>query len=81
MTALFPDTHPKVEALQLQIVRQMPTWKKIALVDSLNEAVRALAISGIKERYPNAGPEEVRRLLAELMYGAELAHKVYGHAR
>ncbi len=28
MSALFPDTHPKVEALQLQIVRQMPPWEK-----------------------------------------------------
>lgn len=81
MTALFSDTHPAMEALQIELIRQMPAWKKIAIVDGLNQTVRTLAISGIKERHPDATPEQVRRLLAELSLGAELARKVYAHAR
>lgn len=81
MTALFSDTHPRIEALQIELIRRMPPWKKIAVVDSLNETVRALAISGIKERHPNATPGQVRCLLAELALGAELARKAYDHAR
>ncbi len=81
MTALYPDTHPKMEALQIELIRRMPAWKKIAIVDGLNETVKALAISGIKERNPNAAPEQIRRLLAEQMLGEELARKVYGDAR
>lgn len=54
MTAPFSDTAPKMEALQIEIIRRMPAWKKVAIVDSLNETVRALAISGIKKRYPDA---------------------------
>lgn len=81
MKALYSDTHPKMEALQIQIIRQMPAWKKIAVVDSLNETVKSLAISGIRERHPGAAPEQVHRLLAELRFGAELAQKVYGHER
>ena len=78
MTALYSDTHPKMEALQIQVIRHMPSWKKIAMVDSLNETVRTLAISGIKDRNPKATPEQIHRMLADLMLGAELAHKVYG---
>lgn len=80
MSALFPDTHPKMEALQIELIRRMPPWKKIAMIDSLNETVKMLAISGIRQRHPEATPEQIRRILAETMLGLELAQKVYGHA-
>lgn len=81
MSALFPDTHPKMEAMQIEIIRRMPSWKKIAIMEGLNETVKTLTISGIKERHPNATPREVQRMLAELMLGVELAQKVYDHAK
>ena len=59
----------------------MPPWKKLAVVDGLNETVKTLAISGIKQRHPNATRQDIHHMLAELMLGAELARKVYGHAR
>ena len=80
MTVLSSDTHPAMEALQIRLIRQMPPWKKIAIVDGLNETVKTLAINGIRERHPDATPEQVRYLLAELRIGAELARKVYAHA-
>jgi hypothetical protein len=81
MTALFSDTHPKIEALQIQLIRRMPAWKKISLVNDLNATVKAMAVSGIKQRHPYATPEQIHRMLADLMLGAELARKVYDHAR
>ncbi|MCS6939427.1 MAG: hypothetical protein RMJ55_10550 [Roseiflexaceae bacterium] len=81
MTALFPDTHPKMEALQIELLRRMPSWKKMAMVDSLNETVKTLALKGIQQRHPEAAPEQVHRMLAEITLGEELAQKVYGHAR
>jgi hypothetical protein len=81
MSQLYTDTHPKMEALQIQFIRRMPAWKKISMVDGLNETVKTLAITGIKQRNPNATPEQIHRMLAELMLGAELARKVYDHAR
>lgn len=67
--------------MQIEVIRRMPTWKKIAVMDGLNETVRTLAITGIKQRHPNATPAQVHRMLAELMLGAELARKVYDHAK
>jgi hypothetical protein len=81
MSVLFPDTDPKMEAIQIQLIRRMPSWKKISILEGLNETVKMLAVSGIKERYPQATPQQIHRMLAELMLGAELARKVYDHAQ
>jgi hypothetical protein len=81
MSALYSDTHPKMEALQIQFVRSMPAWKKFTMIDSLNETVKTLAISGLKQRHPEATPEQIHRMLADLMLGVELARKVYDYAR
>ena len=81
MTTLYLDTHPEVEQIQIEIIRRMPSWRKIALVDDLNETVKAFAVSGIKGRHPEASPRQIQRLLADLMLGPELAEKVYDRAR
>ncbi len=81
MGAQYSDTSPKVEELQVELIRRMPAWRKLALLDDLNETVRAFAISGIKQRHPEATPERIQRLLAELMLGPELASRVYDRAR
>ena len=78
MSVLSSDTHPKMEQMQIEVIRRMPSWKKIAVMEGLNETVRALAMTGIKQRHPNATPAQVRRMLADLILGAELARKVYG---
>ncbi|HJS17341.1 MAG TPA: death domain-containing protein [Anaerolineales bacterium] len=81
MSVLYPDTHPKIEQMQIEFIRRMPPWKKVAILNGLNETVKTLAITGIKQRNPNATPEQVHRMLAELMLGSELARKVYDRAR
>lgn len=81
MSALYSDTHPKIEQMQIEFIRRMPSWKKMGIVDGLNETVKTLAIAGIKQRNPNATPEQVQRMLADLILGAELARKVYDRAR
>jgi hypothetical protein len=81
MRALYSDTHPKIEQMQIEFIRRMPPWKKMGIVDGLSETVKTLAMAGIKQRNPNATPEQTHRMLAELMLGSELARKVYDHAK
>jgi hypothetical protein len=78
MTRLFPDTPPDVEKVQLDLLRQAPPWRKLAMVGQMTDTVRALATSGLRRRYPNASETELRRRLADILLGAELAAKVYG---
>jgi hypothetical protein len=81
MSTPYSDTHPKMEQMQIEFIRRMPSWKKMSMVEGLNETVKTLAVTGIKQRHPDATPEQVRRMLADLMLGPELARKVYDDAR
>ncbi|MCA9954234.1 MAG: hypothetical protein KC434_05915 [Anaerolineales bacterium] len=77
MTALYTDTHPKMEALQIELWRQAsPT--KMNLLAQLNASARTLALTGLRAQYPQATEAELRRKLADLLLGEELAQKVYG---
>jgi hypothetical protein len=75
---LYSDTHPEIERLQIEGLRRMPTWRKIELVGDMNEAVRTLALAGLRQRYPDDTPAQRRRRLADLLLGPELAARVYG---
>lgn len=78
MTALYPDTSAKAERIQIELLRRAPAWRKIQMVAQLNETVRTLALSGLRQRHPEASPQALRRLLADLILGESLAEKVYG---
>ena len=78
MSALYSDTDPKVEALQIKMWRQASPTRKMHMLAQLNASVRILALAGLRSRYPNATETELRRRLADLILGEELARKVYG---
>jgi hypothetical protein len=78
MTTLSPDTRPEAERVQIELLRQAPAWRKLHLLAQMNSAVRTLAMSGLRRRYPHATPAELRRRLADLYLGPELAARVYG---
>jgi hypothetical protein len=48
------------------------------MVGQMNATVRLLALSGLRSRYPNDSPARLRRRLADILLGQELADKVYG---
>jgi hypothetical protein len=78
MTALYPDTHPKMEALQIELWRQASPIKKMNMLAQLNASVKLLALTGLRAQYPQASEGELRRKLAGLLLGEELACRVYG---
>ena len=78
MSPLYPDTHPKMEALQIELWRQASPTKKMNMLAQLNESVRTLAMAGLRSQYPQASEAELRRKLADLLLGEELALKVFG---
>jgi hypothetical protein len=78
MTALFSDTHPKMEALQIKLLRQVSPARKMEMLAQLNTSARTLALTGLRSRYPEASETELRRRLAGLLLGEDLACKVFG---
>ena len=80
MSVLSSDTHPKMEALQIQLWRQASPTRKMNMLAQLNSSTRLLALTGLRSRYPLASEAELRRKLADLLLGEELARKVYGES-
>lgn len=78
MSALFPDTHPKMEALQIQLWRQATPTRKMNMLAQLNKSAQILALAGLRAQYTQASESEIRRRLADLLLGEETAYKVYG---
>jgi hypothetical protein len=78
MSALFSDTHPKMEALQIELWRAATPTQKMQMVAQLNNSARLLAMTGLRSQYPHADEAELRRRLADLLLGQDLARKVYG---
>ena len=78
MSVLSSDTHPKMESLQIQLLRDAPAWRKLEMLAQLNATARLLALSGLRQRHPMASEAQLRRRLAGLLLGEERAAKAYG---
>ncbi len=72
------DTTPEVEAMIIERMRRASALEKWRMVAELNASVRALAMAGLRQRHPHASEAELRRRLAGLLLGEELAERAYG---
>jgi hypothetical protein len=81
MSSLFSDTHPKMEALMIQLWRHASPTRKMHMLAQLNASARVLALAGLRSQFPQDSEAEIRRRLADLLLGKELANKVYGEIR
>jgi hypothetical protein len=78
MSTLFSDTHPKMESLQIRLLREAPAWRKLEMLAQLNAAAKLLALAGLRQRHPGASEAQLRRRLASLLLGEEEAERAYG---
>jgi SOS response regulatory protein OraA/RecX len=78
MRTLAADTPAHIEALQIERMRHMPAWQKLALAGQMNRMVQTLALNGLRRRYPHASDAELQRRLVEQRLGPQLAARVYG---
>ena len=76
MTTLSADTDPRIEKIQIEMFRQVSPARKMRMVAQMNYTVRTFMMAELKLRNPEAIPETLRRVLAALLLGDELARKV-----
>lgn len=72
------DTSPEAEFVLFKLWREAPAWRKLEMMEGLNRTARQLALMGLRKRFPNASAVELRRHLATITLGEELATRVYG---
>jgi len=75
---LAEDTHPDAERVLIELLRRATPARKMAMVLDANHTARLLALAGLRERHPADSPARLRRRLADLWLGSELAAKAYG---
>ncbi len=75
---LHPGEDPRIEAMQFARFGTAPDWEKMKIFRGLNRGARRLALIGLRERYPQASEAALRRRLASVLLGDELAERVYG---
>ncbi len=52
MSPLYSDTHPKMQALQIQLWRQASPTQKMNMLAQLNASAQLLALTSLRARYP-----------------------------
>jgi len=65
------DTSIEADVLMFQLLRQLTPQQKVQRTCAFNQAVRRLAISGIKNQYLNASGAKVRQEFIKRCLGAE----------
>jgi hypothetical protein len=78
MKTLAEDTNAQTERVLIELWRQASPARKLAIVIDANRTARALALAGLRQRHPAESPARLRRRLADLWLGPELAAKAYG---
>lgn len=78
MARLFDDTTPEAEAVLVELARAASPAAKLQMVEQLNVRMTLLLRAGLRQRFPSADEEEIRRRLADLLLGEALAAQVYG---
>lgn len=77
-TMIVTDTSPAARAVLTGLYQKAGPVKCLRIALQMSEDYRAVAASGIRSRRPQATEAEVRRELATLYLGRELADRVLG---
>lgn len=75
---MISDTSVEAEQMLIELLRQAPIWRKLEMMGQLNAMAKSLALNNLRRQYPEASENELRRRLADLLLGSELAATVYG---
>jgi hypothetical protein len=78
MATLSRDTDREAERVLVEIMKALPAWKKLALLDDACATARTLALAGLRARHPEATDAALHRMLMGLLLGDEIAARVWG---
>jgi hypothetical protein len=76
---MLSDTHPEVEKLQIELMRQLSPAEKFARVQAMTSWVLSLSRRAIAAANPDLTPEELRLKIIEHHYGKDMAEHVRMH--
>ena len=75
---LLSDTDPEAEHILIELARMTPAWMKGEQIVAAIRTDRELAMAGLRQRYPEAGADELHRRFAALVLDRDMVMQVYG---
>ena len=75
-TPLSLDTSPEAERLQIDGWRRMSPEQKAATVTALTTMAMGMTMAGLRHRHPGESEPALRKRLATILHGPELARRV-----
>ena len=72
------DTSREAQARYAELLRALAPEQRLRAAVGLGRATRELAEAGVRARSPGASEAHVRRELVVLLYGEEIALKLFG---
>ena len=81
MAVLSRDTDRQSELIQIAVIRKLPPWRKLELLNDACETTTALVRAGLRARFPDLDPTQIQRKLMGLVFGEEIAKQVWGADR
>jgi len=72
------DTDPATEQYLIGRLRTLPPWRKAEMVSAATRAASELALVGLRQRYPAASADELRKRFAALMLGRDSSIALFG---
>jgi hypothetical protein len=67
------DTSPDIEKMQLELLRQAGTARRLALLRGQTASIRKLSLTGLRQLHPQLPETELRLLFVRHLYGDMLA--------
>jgi hypothetical protein len=78
MGTLSRDTDTSAEMALIAVMKALPIWKKLELLDDACETTRTLVLAGLRGRFPDISEKELHEMLMDRLVGKETAERVWG---
>ena len=78
MGILARDTVRSAEKAQVEVLKTLPAWKKLKLLDEMCQTTRTVMMAGLRSRFPEVPEAEIQRMLMDLLLGKETAERIWG---
>ena len=77
LPGMLRDTAPAMEKRYHERIGQLSGAERLEIAAQLSSGVRAMAEAGLRQRHPGAPPEELRCRLVVLLYGRDVAARIF----
>ena len=78
MGSLARDTDRSAERALISLMRGLPAWRKLELLDDACRTTRELLLAGLRRRHPRLSDHELDRLLMDQLLGEQTAERIWG---